>query len=412
MQTTVLRRLLAGVAITIMPAGAMATDLEVTHWWTSGGEAAAVRELARIFEEKTGNTWVDGAIAGSGDTARPIMISRILGGDPMGATQLNHGRQAQELIEAGMMLDITDVAEANNWREIINPPSLLDGCTVDGRIYCAPLNIHSPQWMWTSPAAFEAAGVAPATNWEELKAAAPAMREAGKLPFAQGMQGWQHLNLLFTLISGLGSKDLYLAAFQDKDEAVLTGPEMAAVFAELATARELAAGGNLTDWNLATARVINGEAGAQIMGDWAQGEFAVAGKVAGTDYDCFIGAGGNPVISTAGDAIYFPLNKDEAVTEAQKQLAAAIVSPEAQVAFNSQKGSLPVRGDIDLGQVGSCTQKGLQALAEGNVVPSGDQLLSPDTAGQLRDLLSDFFGTDMSPEDAQAQFADIVASDM
>ena len=78
-------------------APAAATDLEVTHWWTSGGEAAAVAEFAKAFDA-TGNKWVDGAIAGSGDTARPIMISRITGGDPMGATQFNHGRQAEELV--------------------------------------------------------------------------------------------------------------------------------------------------------------------------------------------------------------------------------------------------------------------------------------------------------------------------
>ena len=40
------------------------------------------------------------------------MISRITGGDPMGATQFNHGQQALELVEAGLMLDLTDVAEA------------------------------------------------------------------------------------------------------------------------------------------------------------------------------------------------------------------------------------------------------------------------------------------------------------
>jgi len=28
---------------------ARATDLEVTHWWTSGGEAAAVKVLADSF---------------------------------------------------------------------------------------------------------------------------------------------------------------------------------------------------------------------------------------------------------------------------------------------------------------------------------------------------------------------------
>src|SRR6478752_5278964 len=131
-------RIMAAVlaASVMIPAGmAGATDLEVTHWWTSGGEAAAVKELATAFDA-TGNKWVDGAIAGSGSTARPIMISRITGGDPMGATQFNHGRQAEELVQSGLMRDLSDVAEKGNWKEVIKPASLLDSCTIDGKIYC------------------------------------------------------------------------------------------------------------------------------------------------------------------------------------------------------------------------------------------------------------------------------------
>ncbi|MBA4784509.1 MAG: extracellular solute-binding protein, partial [Rhizobiales bacterium] len=145
-------------ATVVLPLGAaQATDLEVTHWWTSGGEAAAVAELAKAFDA-TGNKWIDGAIAGAGSTARPIMISRITGGDPMAATQFNHGRQAQELVEAGLMRDLTAVAEEGNWKEVIKPASLLDSCTLDGKIYCVPVNIHSWQWLWLSNAAFEQAG--------------------------------------------------------------------------------------------------------------------------------------------------------------------------------------------------------------------------------------------------------------
>lgn len=140
----------AFLASVMIPAGiAGATDLEVTHWWTSGGEAAAVAELAKAFDA-TGNKWVDGAIAGSGGTARPIMISRITGGDPMGATQFNHGRQAEELVQAGLMRDLSDVAAKGNWKDVIKPASLLDSCTIDGKIYCAPVNIHSWQWLWLS----------------------------------------------------------------------------------------------------------------------------------------------------------------------------------------------------------------------------------------------------------------------
>jgi glucose/mannose transport system substrate-binding protein len=56
-------------ATVVLPfAAANATDLEVTHWWTSGGEAAAVAEFAKAFDA-TGNKWIDGAIAGP--AARP-----------------------------------------------------------------------------------------------------------------------------------------------------------------------------------------------------------------------------------------------------------------------------------------------------------------------------------------------------
>jgi len=81
----------------------------VTHWWTSAGEAAAIAEFAKVFEAETGNTWVDSALAGSGTGANPVIISRIIGGDPMGATQMNTGRDAEELIQAGLIRDLTDV---------------------------------------------------------------------------------------------------------------------------------------------------------------------------------------------------------------------------------------------------------------------------------------------------------------
>lgn len=410
MKTQIMRRLMAGAAAFVMPIAAQAADLEVTHWWTSGGEANAVQELAKAFEAKTDHKWVDGAIAGSGNTARPVIISRIIGGDPMAATQLNHGKQAQELIEAGLMLDLTDIAEEGKWAEIVQPKSLLDACTVDGRVYCVPLNIHSIQWMWTSNAAFEKAGIDPVNNWEELKAAAPKLREAGILPLAMGAQGWQEAYLIHNFLSGT-SEDLYYAVYRDKDEDTLNSDAVKAVFEELNAARDMYAGGNVQDWNLATAKVINGEAAAQVMGDWAQGEFALAGQKAGQDYNCLIGMGGEPSISTGGDAFYFPLIDNADTTAAQKELAKVLISPESQVAFNLKKGSLPVRGDVDLAAAGPCMQKGLETLAAGKVITGTDQLITPDAVGQIQDLMAEFFGSDMSTEDAHAAFVEIILND-
>jgi glucose/mannose transport system substrate-binding protein len=403
-------KLAAGLFASVaMPTVAMATDLEVTHWWTSGGEAAAVAELAKAFNA-AGDNWVDGAIAGGGGTARPIMISRITGGDPMGATQFNHGQQALELVEAGLMLDLTDVAEANNWKDVVYPPSLLDACTVDGRIYCAPVNIHSPEWLWLSNKVYEDLGLPVPTNWTEFVASADQVRAAGKVPLALGDQPWQS-NLAFgALTIGVGGLDLWKKVNIDKDMATAAGPEMAAVFQAAADARALAVGSNVQDWNQATNLVITDMAGGQIMGDWAQGEFQVAGEVAGTDYTCLPGMGMNEYISTGGDAFYFPKNKDADIEAAQKRLAALLVSPEVQVAFNLKKGSLPIRGDVDLAAANDCMKKGLAILAGGNIVPSGDQLWTPDTQKQAEDLMVEFWKSDLAAADAQAKWVDILSS--
>ncbi|KQR68876.1 ABC transporter substrate-binding protein [Rhizobium sp. Leaf341] len=398
-------------ASVVLPLGAAhATDLEVTHWWTSGGEAAAVAELAKAFDA-TGNKWVDGAIAGSGGTARPIMISRITGGDPMGATQFNHGRQAEELVQAGLMRDLTDVATAEKWKDVIRPSSLLDACTIDGKIYCAPVNIHSWQWLWLSNAAFKTAGVDVPKNWDEFVAAGPALEKAGIIPLALGGQAWQSAGLFDVLLLSLGGKDFYLKAYGDKDEAALTGPDMAKIFKAADDARRMAKGSNVQDWNQATNLVITGKAGGQIMGDWAQGEFQIANQKAGTDYSCLPGLGVNAMISTGGDAFYFPLLKDEAKTEAQSVLAKTILDPATQVAFNLKKGSLPVRGDVDMSATNDCMKKGIDILAKGSVVKSADELLSADIQKQKEDLFSEFFSsTTMTPEDAQKRLAGIIAS--
>lgn len=406
-------RVLAAVlaATVVLPfAAANATDLEVTHWWTSGGEAAAVAEFAKAFDA-TGNKWIDGAIAGAGSTARPIMVSRITGGDPMGATQFNHGRQAEELVEAGLMRDLTDVATRENWKEIIKPASLLDSCTIDGKIYCAPVNIHSWQWLWLSNAAFEQAGVAVPKNWDEFVAAAPALEKAGIVPLAVGGQAWQAAGAFDVLMVAIAGKETFHKVFKDKDAEVAAGPEIAKVFKAADDARRMSKGTNVQDWNQATNMVITGKAGGQIMGDWAQGEFALAGKVAGKDYTCLPGLGVNQIISTGGDAFYFPLLEDAEKSKAQEVLASTLLAPATQVAFNLKKGSLPVRGDVDLAAANDCMKKGLDILAKGNVIEGTDQLLSADSQKQKEDLFSEFFANpSMTAEDAQKRFVDIIAS--
>ena len=71
------------------------------HWWTSGGESAAVKVFAEQFT-KAGGTWMDTAIAG-GANARTAAINRTVGGTPPTAMQFNTGKQFDELVENDLL---------------------------------------------------------------------------------------------------------------------------------------------------------------------------------------------------------------------------------------------------------------------------------------------------------------------
>ena len=403
----------AAAALVASAGVAQAEKMEVTHWWTSGGEAAAVSVFADAVNA-AGHEWVDGAIAGGGN-ARPVILSRIAGGDPMAATQLNTGRDAEDLVQAGLMTDLTELAEAEGLADFIRPSKLLDSCTFEGRIYCVPVNIHSFQWMWLSRDAYASAGVDVPTNWDEFVAAAPALRDAGITPLAVGGEPWQISGMSGVFQVALGGLDLYRAINVEKSVEAAASADMTKVFEAIAAARGMVDDGYVgRAWNDATAMVITGKAGAQIMGDWAQGEFGVAGQTAGDEYDCLPGLGVYPVLDTGGDAFYFPKpNKNvEAMTAAQLEMASLLVSKQVQVDFNLAKGSLPIRGDIDLAAANDCMKKGLEILANpDNVLPSSEQTFSGDTQGEMDDLWQEFFSdTSISVEAAQARYVDIIAN--
>ena len=204
-----------------------------------------------------------------------------------------------------------------------------------------------------------------------------------------------------------------MKVFNDKDATVAAGPEIAKVFKAADDARKMAKGSNVQDWNQATNLVITGKAGGQIMGDWAQGEFQVAGQVAGKDYTCLPGLGVNEIISTGGDAFYFPLLKDPEKSKAQEVLAAAMCRPEDAGRLQPEEGLAAgarrrrPRGRQRLHEEGSRDPREGQ-----HVMPGTDQLL---IAGHHRsrsnDLFAEFFANpSMTPEDAQKRFAEIIAS--
>jgi glucose/mannose transport system substrate-binding protein len=404
------KTLLGATALAAIVGGpAFAADVEVTHWWTSAGESAAVKVFADAFNA-TGNHWVDGAIGGSGDTARPIIISRIMGGNPPGATQFNPGKDSDDLVDAGLMTDLSDLAAQEKWNDLVRPHTQMESCTRNGKVWCVPVNLHSGQWLWTNRHVYQDNGIEPPKNFDDVVNAAPALQAKGILPLSAA-QGWPIGTLLGDIEVGVGGVDLYMKIRKDRDLAAAGGPEEKAIWVAMDKARQIVDPNTIVpQWNDAVSLVITGKAAANVMGDWARGEFSVANMKAGVDYDCLPGLGYFPVLDTGGDVFYFPKQKDPEVVKAQLLLASTMFSKPVQVAFNLKKGSLPIRPDVDLSAADDCMKKGLKILEDPkNIFPSGAQIMDRDTINQIRDLQNEFFtNKDMTVDQALASFVDII----
>jgi glucose/mannose transport system substrate-binding protein len=138
---------LAAALVAVGPALASAQEMkaEVIHWWTSGGESAAVKVFADAFAE-AGGSWIDSAVAG-GENARAAGINRIIGGDPPTAMQFNTGLQFDEIVGNGFLRDMEEVAQAGNWREVL-PEPIIQATNREGKFYAVPVNIHGQSWLW------------------------------------------------------------------------------------------------------------------------------------------------------------------------------------------------------------------------------------------------------------------------
>ncbi len=406
-----LHRLVTAVSLASLVPLAHAGEVEVLHWWTSGGEKRAADTLQRLVEEQ-GHTWKDFAVAGGGgEAAMTVLKTRAVSGNAPAAAQIK-GPDIQEWGELGLLSDLNEVAEKAKWDELL-PKQVSTAMKYEGDYVAVPVNVHRVNWLWINPEVFEKAGATPPTTLDEFYAAADKLKAAGFMPLAHGGQPWQDGTVFEDIaLAVLGPED-YRKAFVELDRDVLTGDKMVEAFAALKKVRSYvdkdAAG---RDWNSATAMVMNGRAGMQIMGDWAKSEWTAANKIAGEDYTCvpFPGTQGSFTYNIDSLAMFKLNNEDN--RKAQQDLARTVLEPEFQQFFNQNKGSIPVRLDQDMSEFDSCAQqsmKDFKASAEGpGLVPSlaHGMAASSYVQGAVFDVVTNFFNDPAAdPKKAAQQLA-------
>jgi glucose/mannose transport system substrate-binding protein len=395
-----------------------AEEVEVLHYWTSGGEAKSLIELKKMLEAK-GVTWKDFAVAGGGgENAMTVLKSRVVAGNPPTAAQIK-GPTIQEWGDEGVLADIDAVAQKEGWDDLL-PAVVSKVMKYKGKYVAAPVNVHRVNWMWANPEVFKKAGATLPTSWDEFFVAADKIKKAGFVAVAHGGQPWQDLTVFESVALGVGGADFYRKAFVDIDSATLSGETMIKVletFKKIKQYTDKGAPGR--DWNLATAMIIKGEAGMQFMGDWAKGEFTVAGKTPGKDYTCTAAPGTADSFTFNIDSFaMFALKGDDAKS-GQAKLASTIMEPAFQEVFNLNKGSIPARLNLPMDKFDDCAKlssKDFVATSKSNkLVPSMAHGMSTFSAiqGALSDAVTKFYNSDkMTAKEAAEKMAKAVKSAM
>ncbi|MFM4969753.1 ABC transporter substrate-binding protein [Aeromonas veronii] len=382
--------------IALLSAPVAASQVEVLHWWTSGGEAKAV-EVLKSEWAKQGNQWNDFAVqGGGGKSAMTVLKSRALAANPPEAAHLK-GYELKEWAGLGFLRDLSPMAEHLGWYSQM-PPMVRATLSQNGALMAVPTGIHRVNWLWLNRKIFERNKLTPPTDWAQFVTVADQLKKRGITPLAIGNEPWQLAVLFETVALGEGGKEFYRKAFLEQDSATLTGPDMVRVLTRFQQLRAYVpqkyAG---LKWHQATNLLESGGAAMQVMGDWVKGELSAGNYRPGEDIACLPSPGSAGLFSYNLDSIAMFKQRDPAQLQAQGDLAQLLMTPKFQEEFNRVKGSIPALTNPDMSKFDRCAVRSYQdfllAEKQDNLLPSmAEGMATPTNMRQaILDVLSNFF---------------------
>ena len=213
---------------------------------------------------------------GGGEAARTAGINRIVGGNPPTMMQFNTGKQLDELVNNGYLANLDAAAAAGDWKDIL-PKPIVNASMRDGHWYALPINIHGANWVFYNTKVFADAGVPEPKTWSDLVAAGPKAEGQGRHPLRPRRAGVAGPSAVRRGSRGRRRLRPLSRRLRQGPETAIASPafkRVAETFKQLGGLMDPGMPGR--NWNDATAMVITGKAGFQVMGDWAKGEFLSA----------------------------------------------------------------------------------------------------------------------------------------
>ena len=368
--------------------------VEVFSWWTSGSEAAALETVFAAYRRTYPDSRVINAsiAGGGGSAARPVLQTRLVGGNPPDTWQTHPGTEVLgQYVAPGFAVPLADLYEEEGWYEVF-PDALLDMVRHGGAPYLVILNLHRSNTLWYNKPLLAQHGIeiGSTLTHDGLFAIADTLQQQGVTPLCMGDSGIWATGIMFenTLVGTIGP-DRYLGLWDGTT-----------LFTDADVMQAIATYGRLLDylnrdhaalsWDQAADKLIRGDCAMYSMGDWVYGEFVQAGLQDNVDFGWVAHPGSEGTYLLVSDG--FTLARGAPHAAQARNMLRLMGQRVVQEDFNLQKGSICARTDCDRSRFGPYLNWAMDTYTEGILVPTVIHGSAAPAAFQqaLNDALTDF----------------------
>lgn len=367
--------------------------LEVFSWWTSGSESAALKAMIDGYlKTSPGIDVVNGAVAGGGGgNAQAVLQTRLQGGDPPDIWQTHPGAAIQQYTGGNMVGDVSSVYTDEVKAAI--PAAMVEAISADGMQYGVSAGAHRGNVLWYNKQLLEKAGVAlpgPGYTTSAFLADLAKLKSAGVVPLCLGAKDTFATAELFenTLLASAGPDGWNQLTTTGTG---WDGDKVKAAAADTAKMLEYAdPDAGALSWDQATKKLAAGDCAFESMGDWAYGELVKDGAKEGETFGYTAHPGTDGSFVAVVDTMVMAANAKNPA-EAKKFLE-AVASKDVQLAFNKEKGSVPLRTDVDVSSLSPYQQQSAKSFAGDAIIQSvvHGEAMNPQFAQGMFDAVTQF----------------------
>jgi glucose/mannose transport system substrate-binding protein len=143
-------------------------------------------------------------------------------------------------------------------------------------------------------------------------------------------------------------------------------------------------------WDQATKGLAAGNCAFESMGDWAYGELVKDGVKEGTDFGYVAHPGTDGSFVAVVDTFVVAANAKN--PGSAEKWASVLASKDVQLAFNKEKGSTPIRTDVDTSSLPPYQQAAAESFKSDRIIQSivHGEAMDPQFQQSLADAITQF----------------------